>query len=335
MSRLAEASLAQFLADAREEFEAACAASGEAWRVRFGERTLRLRFATTELADALLPALEARCLPDGPADVAIGLWESRAPLPWRDADLAARGLLRGAASAPIVVHELGSGAVTAVAPSRRELLYRVPAVAELPWWERAAPLRPAFFWALSEAERGLVHAGVVGDDRGGALLAGPGGSGKTTVALAALESGWRYVGDDYVLLDLRAEPTAWNLYGTAKLDDGHRARFPALSAGATRSPAADDDEKWVLDVDPGALAERLAVRAVVVPRIAGGPTRVGRISPAAALLALAPSTLFQMPYDHGGLLAPLAGLVRSVPCFALDVGDDPAALVAALDEVLG
>jgi hypothetical protein len=180
-----------------------------------------------------------------------------------------------------------------------------------------------------------VHAGSAGDaDRGGVLIAGASGSGKTTVALAALAAGMRYVSDDYVLLHGGPEPVAWNLYGTAKLDAGHLLRFPQFaSAGVPNDP----DEKAVLSVleeAPGALVEQLPIRAIVVPRVRGGRAAVRASSAADALLALAPSTALQMPFDNGRALAVLADVARAVPCFALDVGDDPGDLAVALNRVL-
>jgi hypothetical protein len=257
----------------------------------------------------------------------IRLWEADAcpagpvPFPWRVADIGPGGLVRGPGNDPVqAVYETYSGALTLVDSGGRALLHRVPHRGMVPWWERAAPLRPALFWALGGAGRHLVHAGAVGDDRGGVLLAGARGSGKTTVALAALVHGLGYVADDYVLLHTAGEPTAVSLYST-------------ISVRA----APDAEEKAVLDVAAlmhGSLRESLPVRAVVVPRISGGRACLRRVSPTEALLALAPSTAFHMPFDDGAVVASLAALVRRVPCFALDVGDGVAELADAVEQVL-
>ncbi len=347
MSRPAEQELSDFFAQAAREHSQALASAGEDERtICLGDCRIRLRFAGTPLADAITEALRPNLVADeGPVDVTIGLWEeSRVPggalaLPWRDVDLGPRGLLRGRPDAAVLaVHEAGVGAVTLVDRPGRRLLYRVPDVSTLPWWERAAPLRPALFWALSGQRRHLVHAGAVGDARrGGVLLAGAGGSGKTTVAMAALSASMSYVADDYLLADVGPEPVAWNMYGTAKLDPGHLARFPQLASAVSISADPLSDEKSVLDVEafaPGALARSLPVRAVLVPHIRGGHARLHRTSAAQALLALAPSTTFQMPFDDGQAARSLAVLARQMPAFALDVGDESEELVQALDEIL-
>jgi hypothetical protein len=348
MSRPSEADLREYFDLCAEEHERAMAGAGEVDRVLcLGGRRVRLRFAGAQLEQALTAALRPRLTDerDAPSDATIGLWEERSvqgralPVPWRRADVGPRGLVRGSEEASVLaIHEAGSLALTMFRRSDGELLHRVPDVSMLPWWERAAPLRPALFWALSGRGRHLVHAGVVGDrQRGGVLLAGAGGSGKTTVALAALAAGMAYVGDDYVLLHTEEQPVAWNMFATAKLDRGHVGRFPELADGLSTSAEPVTDEKAVLDVDllmPGALAEALAIKAVIVPRIHGGHARLRPASAGEALLALAPSTAFQMPFDDGEVMRALAAVARVVPAFALDVGDHPGELAEAVDRVL-
>jgi len=93
----------------------------------------------------------------------------------------------------------------------------------------------------------------------------------------------------------------------------------------------------VLDVAaalPGSLRKSVAVRAVIVPRVAGGRTRLTRLEPSQALLAWAPSSTLRLPFDEGEVVATLAGVVRRVPCFGLQVGDDPRELAAAVDDAL-
>jgi hypothetical protein len=137
--------------------------------------------------------------------------------------------------------------------------------------------------------------------------------------MAALRHGLHFVADDYILLNA-ATGAAVSLYNTISI-----------------LPAPGADEKTVVDVGslvPGSLCASLPVRAVVVPCIAGGRTQVRRVSPAAALRAWAPSTVFHMPYDDGAVVSSLADVVRRFPCFALDVGDDEADLARAVVEVL-
>jgi len=330
MPSLADAVLPSFYAAASAEYRAAARREGVVERrLRFADRAVTLRFAGSGLADVLFAALAPRAddLP-GDVDMTIASWEQRAcpagslAFPWRLADVGPGGIVRdGGADRVLAVHDTYAGAVTLVDSSPgASVLHRVPSYGSIPWWERAAPLRQALFWALAGHRRHLVHAGAVGDDRGGVLLAGPRGSGKTTVVLAALAQGVGFVADDYVLLDARGEPEAVSLYGTASI-----------------AAASGGDEKRVVNVAeamPGSLRASLPVCAVVVPRIRGGRTRLVRVRPAEALRAWAPTSLFGMPFDGGAALAALAAVVRAVPCFALEVGDDAAELARAVDQVL-
>lgn len=344
--RLAEAGLEPCFAAAGAEFEGAARARGLVVRqLRFGPHSVRLRFAGDELADVLLPAFaDQRLDGHGVSLATISVWSERACVgdpgrfPWTGADIGPGGLVRGFDDGSVVaVHEPASRAITLVDRARQMLLHRVPEAGAVPWWERAAPLRSALFWALGGGGRHLVHAGAVGDDRGGVLVAGASGSGKTTVALAALTRGLGYLAEDYVLLDVTGEPTVFPIYGTAKLDGGHRRRFATLAGAVRLPPAPEAEQKAVLDVGrlaPDLLRESLPVRGVLLPRIRGARARLRRVSGGEALLALAPSTVLQQPFDDGAAVAALAGLVRRVPCFAMDVGDDVADIAATVEQAL-
>ena len=181
-----------------------------------------------------------------------------------------------------------------------------------------------------------MHAGAVGDHRGGVLLAGASGSGKTTVALAALEHGLGYLADDYILLNTTQPPTAHAIYSTAKMDDGHRAGFPPR-ADAPHPPPEAAEEKAVLDVArlmPGPVRESLPVRAVLVPRIRGGHARLPQSPPPKRCSRSRPAPSSRLPFNDGAILASLANLVRTIPCFALDVGDHTTELAHAIEQAL-
>jgi hypothetical protein len=338
--------LAEIYARFAAEQAAAMADAGEVSETfTFADRRVRVRSAGAPIAAALTAALSHRaCADEGPVDATILLWEeSRVPggalpPPWRPGELGPRGQARaGEKSEVLAIYEDVWGGVMMCDRRTRVALNRVPDVRRLPWWERPAPLRPALFGTLTGEGLHLVHAGAVGDERGGVLLAGRGGSGKTTVALAALAAGMAYVADDYLLLQGGDRPLAWNIFGTAKLEAGHAERFPGFAGELVISADPEPQEKFVLDVDRlmgEAISECLPIRAVLVPRIRGGRARLRDASAVEALLALAPSTTFQMPFDEGAVIAALAAVTRAVPAYALDVGDDPRELAEAVDRAL-
>lgn len=197
---------------------------------------------------------------------------------------------------------------------------RLVDVAALTWWERATPLRLPLSQVLGADGRRVVHASVVGDERGGLALVGPRRSGKTTTALAAVRGGLGFVADDYVLLRAGAPFEAVSMYSTACVPAG-----------------SDDGTKQVVDIGSlraDALRRTLPLRGVVVARMSGGETRWGRVGAAVALRAWAPTTVRLMVGEHGAALPLLAAIVRSVPCYSLDVGDDAREIAVAVNEML-
>jgi hypothetical protein len=72
------------------------------------------------------------------------------------------------------------------------------------------------------------------------------------------------------------------------------------------------------------IASSFPLHALIVPRVAGGTSRLQRISGGAALRALAPTTLLQLPGSGAEAFAALADLVRRLPAWSLELGDDRA-----------
>jgi hypothetical protein len=347
---LARSYLATFAAACSRASETAGAISHD---LRIGGASVRLRFAGPALVAQLLPALAHLRVEAGAGapDLTIELWDAESTgvtpprFPWRQADVRARGEIRGFNDGGIrtVVHGgiAPTGheflAVTMFDEAARVARFFVRAANDVPWYERAAPLRTPLHWGLRTPSRLLVHAGAVGLNGRGVLLAGPSGSGKSTTAVAALLAGFDYVGDDYVLLDLSPRhPAAHSLYASAKLVPATGNLLPEL-AGVAGAPVAAASEKTILDVSelwPESLCDRLEIVAVVVPRLAArGSTRLRPDSGGQALLALAPSTIFQVPSERAAL-SPLAELVRSVPSYALELAGDPARAAGLLGDLI-
>ena len=163
------------------------------------------------------------------------------------------------------------------------------------------------------------------------LLAGKGGSGKSTTALLCLEAGLRYVSDDYCLLEPGERPRAHCLYNTGKLQRDHLTRFPALAQKAV-DPHSDQFEKKVIFVHqhyPDRLANALPLRAIFLPYVSGeSDHHLRQVAPEVALRGLAPSTLFQLSAPSREHLRIMAGLTRQLPCYQLALGTDFASIPA-------
>jgi GT2 family glycosyltransferase len=210
----------------------------------------------------------------------------------------------------------------------------------LPWWERAAPLRHLLgLWAATH-DRWLIHAAGLEANGHAVLLAGPGGSGKSTAALHAALRGWGFFGDDYVVVDLSSHdaPVVSSLYATGKVVPNEWEQLPTLHPMLL---GAGDDHprtpKAVVDLGRCPLirfADPSPLGTILLPEVTSTRSRSWQPATAGeALRALAPSTVLQMPGAGSSWLAASARLVRSVPVrrvqFSHDRNDAPALIAEA------
>ncbi|MDJ0581305.1 hypothetical protein [Crocosphaera sp.] len=202
--------------------------------------------------------------------------------------------------------------------------YWVEDAQETPYYEMGASLRVILHWWLSQRQLQYVHAGAVGTKEGGVLMAGKGGSGKSTTALTCLNSGLSYASDDYSLVQLNPQPHVYSLYNTAKLKGKEDlVRFPQL-ASKIRNSDRLDTEKALLFVHehfPEKVINEFPLKAILIPYVTGKPdTHLIPISAGKALIALSISTIFQLPGANQNALNFMSKLVQKVPCYQLALG---------------
>jgi hypothetical protein len=187
-----------------------------------------------------------------------------------------------------------------------------------------------------------MHAGAVGKPDGGVLLVGKGGSGKSTCALASLTSALRYAGDDYTAVSLGPRPWVHSLFSTGKVEPDNLWRVPHLKPALT-NPESLATEKAVVFVDqhfPDRPIEGFPLKAILLPTITGRRnTRAVPTSRAAALAAVAPSTVFQLHTAGREALRYMADLVGRAPAYVLELGTDveeiPEVILTLLDDLAG
>lgn len=206
-----------------------------------------------------------------------------------------------------------------------------------PPWESGAPLRAFLHWHYSARGMRLAHAGALGRERVGVLLVGRGGSGKSGTVVGGLLNGLETVGDDYVLVQSENDSvTAHSIFTTLKQDLPGLERL-GLDAIRSRRRAnwQDKYEFFCADLAAKRMADSLAIKAIVLPQTAGGPkSAMTPTSPGRAMLALAPTGLSQMPGERDSGVTLFAKLVRTLPCFSLHLGTDPAEVAASVDALL-
>jgi hypothetical protein len=321
----------EFFSAVRERFDHAATRAGlvERWFTIGGQPVL-LRFAGG-LHGLLTPALEHLACPPGPEPaltvlvfdtVATGV--APPPPAWTSNAFGPRGEIDGFNDGRIhTAYQHGSDVLLMYDRQRSEALYWSCDSAKVPYWERSFPLRTILHWWLQDQPLQPVHAAAVGLPQGGVLIAGQSGAGKSTAALACLDSDLLYAGDDYVLVRTTDAPHLYSLYGTAKLEPANLARFPRLEAAASNS-ARLDREKALLFLNsfaPEKLTPGFPLRAILVPRITGRPdTLLRRGKAGEAFLALAPTTLGHLPGAENAAFAKMATLVRRLPAYILEAG---------------
>ncbi|MES2460460.1 MAG: serine kinase [Armatimonadota bacterium] len=322
---------------ALEGFESAAENAGAVFE-RFytvGGLSVCLRFAGPALLSRLTPALEhLAAIPSPNPSLTVCLWDSAStrtdlPTPARSA-----GKTEDCADS-LLLHYAVSGALSVLSTQASTAVYWVPDAERLPYYECGAPLLTILHWWLGSQGQQVVHAASVGTEDGGVLLVGKGGSGKSTTAKACLGSALRYAGDDYCAVQPGTQPRIHSLYSSGKVcapDVAHYAHLePALS---NRARLPEEKALYFLAGHiPSALSAGFPLKAILLPQVTGLPqTRVVRISPAASLIALAPSTLFQLPHAGGADFSRLGALVRQVPSYRLELGTDRSVLP---DVILG
>jgi hypothetical protein len=212
--------------------------------------------------------------------------------------------------------------------------------ADLPFWERGAPLRTLLSWFGLRHGTLLLHGAAVAEGGRAVLLVGPGGAGKTTTSLAAWTHGMDYLGDDYVLVRAGSPVTVARAYATAKADARTLELLPTLAdQGATAvtgldDPTASEDKRVMHLVGARGLdTVEAPVAAVVLLRVAT-EADLRSASPGEVLRAATPSAMFQLQCDRRAAFPLLADVVRRSPCYVLDTGPDPRQAAELLRELL-
>lgn len=340
------ASCFQSLSAAFAAAEARVGGSGRSYSL--AGHTVRVRRAGRHL-DAALGAAWAH-MADGSDDgtrpaLEILAWdeaESGVPapeLPWSWSDLS--GTVRlvlppGGEAFRVHAHEEGAMWFMHSLTENRAIFWTRDA-RRLPTFFRAAPfLTLIHWWARAHGLR-LAHAAAVGTDAGAVLIAGKGGSGKSTTALLCVLAGMHFLSDDFCLVQAGEPPLVHCLNSSGKLQREHFQRFPALAARAV-DPVPDAFDKPLIFLHehfPAQVKGRLPLRAVVLPQVTGREATTWEpVSPATALRALTSSTMFQFSPDDGSAFRDLAAVLRSLPCFRLLLGTRSGEIAAAVEDIL-
>jgi hypothetical protein len=211
-------------------------------------------------------------------------------------------------------------------------------VRNLPYYETGAPFSKILSWWMNEQGRLFVHGGAVGNQKGGVILVGPPGAGKSTAVLACLRSNLQYAGDDYCLIAFQPAPHVQSLYNTAKLKSrADLDRFPHLAPMVENIERLEREKAlmFLYRHYPGEVITGFPLRALLIPKVTGAvPARLVPVSPAAGLSAMAPSTIKQLPGIGRGAWKQMAQLVKLVPSYLIEVGPDVSTIPTVIEQLL-
>lgn len=313
-------------------------------------RRMRISFASDVLSDRLISALMHRVCESGSEheSLTILVWDTAStgiqppPPPWGPYDYLARGEVRGFGADGIrTAFHPGANVLSIFNESTATAIFWTPDGAALPEYQVGSPFLIILNWWAETQKLTIVHSGAVGRADGGVLLAGQGGSGKSTTALACAGSlGMRYVSDDYCLLETSDGDRAHSVFSSGKLDAKSLNLLPRFGPWVSDSDPGDSEKaiiflsNWI----PDELADSLPIKAILLPNTAeSDATRIRPASPGEALRALAPSTIFQLTGAGNRAFVQLGSLVRRLPSFHLDLSrdmsDTPAAISSLLEQV--
>jgi hypothetical protein len=240
---------------------------------------------------------------------------------------------------PVLYHG-GPDIFSIIDVQNRAAYYLKRDASPLPYWEVGSPFRTILHYWLSRQGLQFVHGGAVGSSKGGAILVGKGGSGKSTVSLACLNAGMSYAGDDYCAVQTEGPPYLHSLYSTAKLKGPQDLdRFPHLRGRVWNrdwfTKNGDKATFFLTEWWPEQMSQGFPLRAVLVPHVTGQrDTELGECSEAQALLALSASTVAQLPMAGAPDLDRLGNLVSGLPRYMLYAGTDLAQIPRVISSIL-
>jgi hypothetical protein len=192
--------------------------------------------------------------------------------------------------------------------------------------------------AAEETDRFLVLHGAAVESNGiGVILAAPPDSGKTTLAAALVGMGFRFLADEYVLIDREtgrvhpyARPFLLPVRSTAPLE-----QLLALPTGAIPRDASGETFVPPGRIRPGPLGEPCPVRYIIRPGyLPGASTGLEPNSRANVILELARES-FNFDRLGPSALPLLAGVVEGSATYDLPMSDLRQAMLLVTRLVIG
>ena len=191
---------------------------------------------------------------------------------------------------------------------------------------------------LERRGRYALHAACLADGGRGVLVAGPTGSGKSTLTLALLRAGLEFVSDDLVFL-VPGEPAvaALGFADAVGVTEDAATRFGELRrwAGAERRPGFPKHLVRIEEAFGVTPVASCVPRALVFPEVVRDRRgEVIELPPAEAWLRLVPDVLVTHAASTQAHLRAISALVGQVACYRVLSGTDLAHTAELVRELL-
>ena len=274
-------------------------------------------------------------------DLSIRIWDGAAsgiaipPPPCGIEDFTARGELKNFSDDRYRASYQPYGRILNVFDTQRRCAYvGISDATKIHSFERAVPLRPIFGWFMAIYGDQLVHAASVGTERGGVLIVGAGGAGKSNTALGSLVAGLDFVSDDFCVVSADPIPQVHSLYCTSRV----RKRDWAALSFPRRNPDEPESEKslhFLNDYFPGKISAGYRLWAMLLPQIGGtGSPTVQPVSSTAAIAQMASQSASMLPNAGSEVLHRLMKLARKLPTYRLELGTQPKIIPILIRQVI-
>ena len=315
-------------------------------RYRIGGKAVLMRFAGPAIAELFSPAIEHLCDPFVTTpDLTVYVFDDRStgvrmpPAPWAPECHGQRGVIDGYNDERFsTTYEIGIDILQMFDAERNAAIYWVRDYRWIPYWENSFPMRAILHWRFRKEPLQAIHAGAVGLDSGGVLIAGKSGSGKSTTTLACLTSDLLFAGDDYVLADIGAAPYVHSLYSTAKLVPDNCERFPGMKP-LVSNPEKLHEQKALIYLKehfPANVVRGFPLRAILLPRVTGlRDSSLEKAGTMDAFRAIAPTTLLHLTRATDEAARKISALCRALPVYWLNAGTDLPQIPQVITRFLG
>jgi hypothetical protein len=300
---------------------------------QMGRFNVRLCFAGSALVPKLSPAFDHLVVKqEYRPSLTINLWDSEStgtylPEPlWEMGERMYQGEMWVADTERYkYMYQPGEGYLRLLDLTRNEAILWTADASKIPYYETGAPLKMILNWWMGNRANQIIHAGAVGMNGSGVLLVGKGGSGKSTTALVCLDSGLDYLSDDYCMVANESVPYAYSLYCSGKINAEDFERFPNFMPALSNGEHLNSEKALFFfnKLFPQQLVRGFPIKAILIPKVTDRiETTLTMVSPAESYLAIAPSTIFQLRGIRQPMHEHIAGFVRKLPSYRLELGQE-------------